>query len=125
MKFNQSKYIHSIAKWLSYNCHQVKHIDVRNILFMRKNIDNTTKPCEIYRLDSSLVKAFGFYYLIEVYPTFDIDPEHLQYRNIFHCLRHIPKEYIKNNYLTKHTIEAFDDEHLFDEKFKNNFGDSK
>ena len=122
MKYNQSKYCTEIAKQLIFNC-KLRYICIDHLLIIRKTtrLPLNSDVCDIFSAGDIMQNAFNIYYVIEVYPTFDEITETNQYRMIFHCLKHIPQDYMHSNFLVKHDVELFNGEELFMHDFKKAF----
>lgn len=117
----QSKFVINIAKDIVAKL-DMKHIDFNNLFFVRSDVQNSTEDSYIYKLPRELIKTFDIYYVIVIYPEFDLLKEYAMYRRIFHVLSKIPKDYKTRPRLLKPDIIMFTNEYLFDENFKDNLG---
>ena len=116
-----SKFILTMAKKL-VSTFNMKHLEINDILFLRSDITNSSKYIRIYRLPRMLIKVFNIYYVVEVFPTFDILKEKDMYKNIFHVLKHIPKNYKSKPIILPHDDESFTEEYIFNYNYMENLG---
>ena len=113
----QSKYVIRIIRNIIPNL-KMDHINLKHLFIIRSDIQNFNEDLHIFRLPRELIIGLDLYYVISIQPTFDLLPEYLQYRKVYHTLKHIPKNYQINPELEPHDLESFDNEYKFDEKFR-------